>query len=132
PQREPGQGLLPTDGATSSGPAEPWPAASMPRVVDPPAGYVVSANNASGSAIEGMELGEEWCEPYRAERIASLIESRQRHSAATFRELQVDRYSAALVDLRDLLLETAVIDDPDISKSLQRWDGQVGAGSAAA
>jgi len=132
PQRAPGDGLVPADGATSSGPPAPWPSASMPRVVDPPAGYVLSANNASGSAIEGMELGDEWCEPYRAERIASLIESRERHSAATFREFQLDRYSAALIDLRDLLHELGVVDDLVVSKSLERWDGQVSAGSTAA
>ncbi len=132
PQREPGAGLLPSDGATSNGPPPAWPAASMPRLVSPPDGHVISANNAPGSAIEGMELGEEWCERYRAERIVSMLESRARHSRATFREMQLDRYSAALAELRDLLLTADVIDDGRIERRLRTWDGQTAPTSAAA
>ena len=130
PRREPGQGLLPQDGARSSGPPAPLPARSLPRLVDPPGGAVVSANNAPGS---DAELGEEWCEPWRAERIRALLDERERHTVASMQAIQVDLHSRPLLGLRDLLLETErAIDEPGLADLLTAWDGQLTAGSSAA
>ena len=128
PQREHGEGLLPQDGARSPGPAAPWPPSAMPRLVDPPSGVVVSANQAPGG---DLELGEEWCEPRRAERIVALLASRERHHVASFQAIQVDRYSAHLARLRDLLLARGAVADPE-GPLLQRWDGRLEAESAGA
>ncbi len=128
PRRAPGQGLLPQDGATSDGPPPAWPPEALPRLADPPDGVVVSANNAPGG---DLELGEEWCEPRRAERIRELIEARPRHDVVSFAAIQVDRYSANLHLFGRLLLERSAL-SPEHATLVERWDGMLVPGSAAA
>ena len=128
PQRAAGEGLLPREGARSVGPAPAWPPAAMPRLVDPASGVVVSANQAPGGELE---LGEEWCEPRRAERIVVLLASRERHYVASFQAIQVDRYSAHLARLRDLLLARGAVAEPE-GPLLRRWDGRLEPESAGA
>jgi penicillin amidase len=128
PARAPGEGLLPRDGATSPGPPPPLPPEAMPRLVDPPEGFVVSANNAPGGEAQ---LGLEWCDRYRAERIAELLRATPVQSVATMQAIQVDLYSAPLVALRDCLLEASAVEGVPRAL-LERWDGQVATDSAAA
>ncbi|MGE3856139.1 MAG: penicillin acylase family protein [Dehalococcoidia bacterium] len=128
PRRAVGEGLLPVAGAASDGPSEAMAPAEMPRLVDPPSGVVVSANQAPGGEAE---LGEEWCEPRRAERIVGLLASREKHHVASFQAIQVDRYSAHLVRLRDLLLARGAVAEPE-GPILERWDGRLEPESAGA
>ncbi|MCC6237164.1 MAG: penicillin acylase family protein [Dehalococcoidia bacterium] len=128
PRRAHGEGLLPQDGTTSTGPPPPLAPHEMPRVVNPPSGIVVSANNAPGGEAE---LGAEWCDPYRAERIVELLHQRERHSVAALQRMQVDVYSTPLVRLRDLLLGARALEGVP-AELVTRWDGQAAADSAAA
>jgi len=128
PRREVGEGLLPAPGASSPGPVEALRSDELPRLIDPPSGVVVSANQAPGI---DRELGEEWCEPRRAERIVGLLASRERHHVASFQAIQSDRYSAHLVRLRDLLVSRGAVADPE-GPILQRWDGRLEPESAGA
>ena len=128
PRREVGEGLLPASGATSPGPAAPLRPDELPRLVDPTSGVVVSANQAPGGELE---LGEEWCEPRRAERIVGLLASREKHHVASFQAIQVDRYSAHLVRLRDLLISRGAVVEPE-GPILERWDGRLDPQSAGA
>jgi len=128
PMRAEGEGLLPQRGATSPGPSDCWPADRLPRVVDPADGMVVSANNAPGSPLE---LGEEWAEPARADRIRLLIEKRERHDVASFAAIQTDRYSANLARLRDLILQRGVAPE-EARRVLEDWHGYLEADSAGA
>ncbi len=118
PRRAPGDGLLPTDGASSEGPSSTREAHELPAIEDPAAGYLVAANNAPGSA---STLGEDWCEPWRAERIAALVEATSRHDVGTFEAIQTDQRSNALVALRDLIVEQ--LPDRDTADVLREWDG---------
>ncbi len=121
PQRSAAQGLLPQDGATSEGPPPHRAAASLPRVVDPASGVVVSANNAPNG---DLDLGEEWSEPARADRIRDLLDRRERHGVASFTTIQCDRYSANLIRLRDLLLAQDAVDG--IERVLaEGWEGML-------
>lgn len=129
PARAHGEGLLPVDGAISPGPPQPWPADRLPRALDPPSGLVISANQAPGG---DLELGEEWCEPWRAERIAELLAAQARHTIADQQAIQCDLHSEPLRRLRDLLLAAEAVDDPSLRAALSAWDGQVAAGSVAA
>ena len=134
PRRAPGEGLLPRDGARSPGPPAAVPPRELPRLVDPADGAVVSANDAPGG---DLELGEEWCERWRAERIAALLADDERHTVHSMQAIQLDLHSAPLVALRDLLLERGALHDAgtaaaEASELLARWDGQVTAASAAA
>ena len=129
PRREHGEGLLPRDAATSPGPPAPWPASAMPRAVDPPEGALYSANNASGGEIE---LGEEWCEPFRAERIAELLDARDEHTVASMQAIQRDVRSAPLLALRDLVVAAGTVESDDVWALLEAWNGDVAVDSAAA
>src|SRR5690606_8550492 len=85
PQRRAGRGLFPQDGPSSDGPPPVYAPEALPRVTDPARAFVVSANNAPGGPLE---LGEEWCEPARSERIIALLEARDRHDVASFARMQ--------------------------------------------
>ncbi len=133
PRRPRGAGLLPQDGATSPGPPPALPADALPRRLDPADGIVVSANHdPGGDAVADVELGAEWCEPWRAERIRSLVEARARHDVDSFAAIQRDLFSGPLVALRDRLLARDAVADPAVRALLSAWDGQLGADSAAA
>ncbi|MFN8584964.1 MAG: penicillin acylase family protein [Dehalococcoidia bacterium] len=128
PRRAHGEGLLPQDGARSPGPPPCLSPDEMPHLVDPEAGLVANANNAPGGE---RELGAEWCEPWRVERIVSLLEATPRHSLASFEAIQTDVYSAALVRLRDLLIEALPPEDAT-RPLLANWDGRLTVDSAPA
>ena len=129
PRRVEGQGLAPQDGATSPGPPELLTAEEMPHLFDPPGGVIVSANQAPGGPLE---LGEEWMESYRAERISALLAGRGDHTVASCQAIQSDLHNAGLVALRDLLLARNVVAADEVRAELEGWDGQVAAASAGA
>jgi penicillin amidase len=129
PRREPPVGLLPQDGATSPGPPPAYEAAQMPCSVNPPSGIVASANHAPGG---DLPLGEEWCEPWRAERITALLEARERHDVESFRSMQLDVQSEALSQLRALLGDRGTVSSPDVLAVVEAWDGSLAAESAGA
>lgn len=128
PTRGPGEGLLPRDGATSSGPPPPLPPGAMPHRLDPTEGIVVSANNAPGG---DAQLGSEWCDRYRAERITALLDAQPMHSVASLQSIQVDMHSTPLVELRDLLLAAHAFEGTPLAL-VSDWDGQATADSAGA
>lgn len=128
PARMAGAGLLPTDGATSPGPSPVLPASAMPHVIDPPAGYVVTANDAPGGEVS---LGEEWCEPWRGARIRTLLRGRDAHTVASMQAMQLDRAAPHLLPLRDVLLGSGQVSDPLLVALLRAWDGVATADSAA-
>ncbi|MGE3962274.1 MAG: penicillin acylase family protein [Dehalococcoidia bacterium] len=130
PARDAGVGLFPQRGAGSPGAPGFLPVESLPRLIDPPDGMVASANNAPGGP---HELGEEWCEPQRWDRITSLVRARERHTVGSFCSIQLDRHSVNLLRLRDLLLQALEGDDQDgMATILDAWDGQLDAGNPAA
>ncbi|MEZ4554796.1 MAG: penicillin acylase family protein [Dehalococcoidia bacterium] len=128
PKREHGQGLLPQDGARSPGPPPCLNPEDMPRLLDPAAGFVANSNNAPGG---DYELGADWCEPWRVERVVALLEATPVHSVASFQAIQVDVYSGALARLRDLLIDALPSED-ETRRFLAAWDGTLGTDSAAA
>jgi penicillin G amidase len=130
PRREPGEGLLPSDGATSPGPSPVRPPQELPGGINLPEGFAVTANNAPGGA---EDLGEEWCEPWRAERITTLLQATPQHDVASFQQIQTDRRSEALLQLRDLVVAaTDDASDGRVTDILRDWDGQLAPTSAAA
>ena len=128
PRRVEGEGLLPSAGERSPGAPEPWPPEAMPRLASPPSGFIVSANQAPGG---NLELGEEWCQPVRADRIAALIQAQPMHDHGSFQTIQTDRHNANLVRLRDLLLARGAVAQPE-GPILERWDGRLDPASAGA
>ncbi len=122
-----GEGLLPRDGATAPDPLPPFAEDELPHRLDPPDGVLVTSNNAPGWPTE---LGEDWCESARAERIAELIAARPTHDIGSFAAIQQDRRSALLLRVRVLLDGVAALDGAPRAH-ISAWDGSVEVNSAA-
>jgi penicillin amidase len=138
PRREHGEGLLPRSGARSPGLPPVREAAELPRLLAPASGVLLSANEAPGGSLE---LGEEWAEPWRAERIAELLAARDRHDVASLAAIQLDLRSEPMARLRDRLLAACAAPpdgggvprlDAEVVALLEAWDGVLDAASPAA
>jgi penicillin amidase len=101
----------------------------MPRLLEPPGGVLVTANNAPGVAAE---LGEDWCESARADRIVAMLATRTRHDIGSFAAMQQDTRSENLVRLRAVLLASDALADVELRSMVATWDGNVEADSGAA
>ena len=111
-------GSLPRDGTSD------WsgyvPQARMPRVLDPPQGYVATANQRLIGTSFPHVITTDWASPTRAHRIAALIEQRGKLDRAGMEAIQLDTISEDHLDL--------VRHHPDPSR-FQGWDGDARAGS---
>jgi penicillin amidase len=129
PRRAQGEGLLPQDGARTVEVPGYLDSDEMPHLLDPARGFVISANQDPGVAAE---LGEDFCEPERAERIRVLIEAQERHTLSSFAAMQVDHRSHVMVEFRDTLLAARATEDAELLALLRAWVGDLDADSAAA
>ena len=108
------------------------PFEELPRLLDPPSGAVITANNAPVGADYPYFLGREWDAGYRAARITELLGQKERFSPEDLRLIQLDDRL-----LRAAPLVAAVGEaDPDtadgrlVRDRVARWDGTAGAGSS--
>jgi penicillin amidase len=140
PVRKKANGTLPTPGwDTSLGWKEaPRPFDELPRRVDPPEGFVASANQAPGKSdvtTPGF-LGADWLDGHRYARITEALAARKDWDVASTMKLQVDRTTVLWRTLREPLLsalrEHAHADVADAVQLLEAWDGVMSAGSMAA
>ncbi len=121
PIRAGGNGAMPQNGWTSE---TEWkghvPFEEMPHVLNPKAGYIVTANNKVISKEYPHFLSAEWAPRFRYERIAELIESRRPHDEQSAGLMQSDSKSLlakfivlnlapALGELREPALAQAVM-----------------------
>ena len=133
--RRSGDGTLPAPAWEPGWHDEPMPFEAMPFVLDPPEGFVVSANNAPrADARDHHFLGVDWLDGYRAARIVAVLGPRDDWDVAGSSELQVDQASVPWAEMRDLVLAVAPASEPMRAalELLRGWDGVVAAGSAAA
>jgi penicillin amidase len=150
PRRRAGWGTLPASGAD---PNAGWldegvPFDQMPFVVDPPSGFVASANNApwvtaqepspfgrgQGEGGAAPYLGDDFLDSYRYDRIAEALTGADAWDVADTQRLQLDQTSLLWRELRDAVL-AAPASTPDAQRALdllRDWDGIVSAGSTAA
>jgi penicillin G amidase len=112
--------------------SEPATAADFPTEIDPPRGFVVSAND---RPPEGeVPLGWFFAPNDRAERLSLLLRASERIGQAELAELQRDVAAPAAVELRDQLCAAL---DPTPQRdgllgALAGWDGRYAADSAGA
>jgi penicillin amidase len=108
PIRASGDGSRPSDGWTGDG---EWtgrvPFEELPHLYDPPDHFIVTANHRPAPADYAYNLGLEWTEPFRAQRIIDLLERRPRLTVDDFAAIQADTLSLHAKALRPLLLEHA-------------------------
>ncbi|HEX9671402.1 MAG TPA: penicillin acylase family protein [Thermoanaerobaculia bacterium] len=99
------RGLVPAPGWTGEHEWEgfiPWPA--MPRVLNPPDGFVVTANHRVVGDGYPYYIAEDMADPYRAARIRERLAATPEATPQTARALQADVYSLPAAALRPYLL----------------------------
>ncbi len=79
------------------------PAAKTPRETDPPRGWIATANQRIHPSDYPHYITSEWAPPWRAQRIAELIEATPKHDVASARAMQADVMSAATLRLLPFL-----------------------------
>jgi penicillin amidase len=137
PRRRRGHGTLPLPAWL---PGVGWeeelvPFGEMPSAIDPPAGFVASANNRPVADDDsGPFLGVDWMDGYRQARIVEALAARSDWDADACARLQLDVTSLPWRQVRDIALSLPVGDgDGRLGlELLSGWDGQVGADSVGA
>ena len=136
PRRRKGWGTIPMPGwEPSVGWEEAFvPFDEMPYAVDPPSGFLATANNKPSPEADGTFLGVDWIDGYRAARILEVLETRRDWDLDGVEVLQTDLTSLPWRELRDIVLSTpAQGDDARQALTLLKdWDGILHAGSPAA
>jgi penicillin G amidase len=126
PVREPRAGLLdPADF-----PPRYIPAEEMPVEINPERGWVAGANSRLVDDDYPYPMFGVWEQPFRMRRIRDMLESRERHSLADMRALQMDRYSLHAAEMTPVICELLAGEVPEwVLEDLANWDFQTGADS---
>jgi len=108
------------------------PFEDLPQQFNPPSGRIVTANQKIVADDYRPFITSEWALPYRADRIAALLDARPQHTLQSFAAIQGDRRSLAAVDMLPLLLATTPGSPRarEALASLSRWDGTMDAARA--
>lgn len=106
PIRARGQGVVPAPGWTGE---DEWigevPFEEMPHALNPAAGYLVHCNNRIAPDDYPYYLGNAWMNGFRARRLADLLASNGRVTAADCRAMQMDVTSLPGLEFVRLLAE---------------------------
>ena len=118
PVRRKGDGTIPVPGWTSEHEWDGWiPFDELPWSVNPPSGYLVTANNRIHDDYYPHLIGKDFLPPFRARRIVEMLTAERTHSRETFARMQVD---------------TVSIPARDIVRSCERLEPQTGAPEGSA
>lgn len=135
PKRRDDGGVVPVPGWDG---AHDWtgivPFDEMPRVYNPPSGFVVSANNCLVDDAYPHNLSRDWVDGYRAMRIENVLQSKERVTIDDCAALQLDFTSEAARQLVELLADVEPTDPLDVRAlaHLCRWDCRLTADSVPA
>jgi penicillin amidase len=135
PQRPGSVGVLPNNGETGEG---EWvgsiPSAALPRLFNPPRGYVASSNNLVDRQWPGL-VTRDWAAPFRALRLHHVIEAVERIDLVTAASWQNDvsgllathllGYSGSALKLAKSQNKTAAI---QVLSELAAWDRRIDEG----
>ena len=133
PVRRSGDGSVPYDGSTDAG---DWvnfiPVEQLPRLYDPPAGIIVTANQRIVGSNYRYFLTHSWAQPYRARRIFDLLSQKPDLTTDDFRRIQGDVYTIGNVlfahESAKLLRPQLIPADARLGELLdgfEHWDGHV-------
>jgi penicillin amidase len=135
PIRASGDGTLPAEGWTGAAEWIGWISFDqLPHLYDPPSHMIVTANHRPAAAGYPYNLGFDWYEPYRAQRIVDLLRGRAKLTPDDFARIQADTVSLHAKVLVPLLLAhthpTTEIDRQAV-EMLRPWNFDATADSAA-
>jgi penicillin amidase len=114
------------------------PYAAMPNTLDPPSGFVATANSRVTTEKSPYPLALEWVDPYRAERIYKALQGRDQLAPKDMLTVQTDIYSEVDQELGDRFAYAIDhTDDADdrlrkAADLMRTWDGRLTTDSAAA
>ncbi len=141
PVRPNWRGLLPVPGDGSHEWQGFLPAGELPHAVNPPAGFLATANEMNlppDRPDDAPSIGHEWAERSRATRIEAVLQGDAAHSIAAAWALQTDVFSQPAARLVALLSDAITRQppaDPDLrerAEALGRWDCKLETGSGEA
>lgn len=135
PVRRKGDGTLPVPGWTSEHEWDGWiPFDELPWSVNPPSGYLATANNRIHDDSYPHLIGKDFLPPFRARRIVEMLTATAEHSRETFARMHMDTVSIPASDILPLLLEIEpeTDDQKEALAHLEEWDGDLAADSVAA
>jgi penicillin amidase len=110
----------------------------MPSAVDPPSGFVATANSRVTTPTSPYPLSLEWVDPYRIERIYKALEGRNQLKPADMLAVQTDIYSEVDQEFGQRFAyaidHTPSADDrlKQAADLMRSWDGKLTTDSAAA
>jgi penicillin amidase len=110
----------------------------LPGAVDPPSGFLATANSRVTSAAAPYPLTLEWADPYRTERIYKALEGREQLKPADLLALQTDVYSEVDQEMGHRFayaIDRTPGADARLRKAaslMRAWDGRLTTTSAAA
>jgi penicillin amidase len=99
----------------------------LPQSYNPASGAIVTANDKIVPADYPHYLTSEWGVPYRAKRIAQLLDATPRHTAQRFAEIQADTVSLQAREILPLLLKARPrgAEAQQVLQELGRWNGNM-------
>ncbi|MBM3934021.1 MAG: penicillin acylase family protein [SAR202 cluster bacterium] len=136
PARRKGHGTMPQAGwdAGAGWESDPVDFDRMPYLLDPPEGFVATANNQPQPSAAEPFLGIDWIEGYRIARIRQILESRTGWDVSAAMQAQMDRVSLPWGEIKEHVL-AAPVSTPRARRAvsvLRTWDGVVSADSPGA
>jgi penicillin amidase len=142
PLRPTGLQGVPIQDSPGADPKHEWqgyiPFDELPNAVDPPSGFVATANSRVTTEKSPYLLSLEWVDPYRAERIYKALQGRDQLKAKDMLAVQTDIYSEVDQELAHRF--AYAIDHADgadgrlraAADLMRSWDGRLTTDSAAA
>ena len=103
------------------------PNEDIPQIYNPESGYIVTANNQLTPNNYPYAINGSFDEPYRAERITELIESKEKLSLEDMKAIQFDRVSLLYRDFKPLLAQLEPTSElaQEWQNRLLDWDGNL-------
>lgn len=135
PIRRQGHGLFPLPGwqPDVGWEREPIPFEQMPYAVDPPDGFIASANTRPLPEGDGPFLGADWVDGYRLGSIVEELQRRTDWDIASTQELQRNVVAGPWREMRATVLALPVPAELTAALQLLRtWDGRLTVESQAA
>jgi penicillin G amidase len=138
PIRASGDGSLPVSGSDDAHEWKGWiPYDDMPRVYDPPAGILATANGRIAPDGYKYSISTEWEAPWRTDRIYRVLESGKKFTPTDMLALQMDvssTYDRFCADKFVYAIDHAAKASDRAKKAaeiLRDWDGRMSADSPA-
>jgi penicillin G amidase len=135
PLRASGDGSRPADGWTGDAEWTGWvPFEDLPHLFDPPEHFIVTANHRPEPPSYRYNLGLEWTEPYRAQRIVDRLGEKPKFRPDDFARIQADTLSLHAKTLLPILLARSgrvTSGDAAALDLLRRWNFDATSDSAA-